>query len=262
MTLVDDNQVEEIPWVVAVQTGSARIPGDSLVDGEIDLAALDGLALDLVAGIAEGGKGLVLGIVDQDVAIGEKENAGLAVRALPIPARVPELPADLEGHHCLTSTRRHGEQDAPRALQDRLHGPVDGDLLVVARGIAGDMVIRGQELVRETPFEPKSSLQPGEQLGGCREGRKLGLASGQEIEFDDPVAVGGIRELEAEDFGIVLRLLQTCARRIGFRFGLDHRDQEVTGIAEQIVRPLSIQTAGDIPPDLDSSESEGLLFRK
>ena len=72
MTLVDNDQIKEIPGVFTIEAGAACIPGDSLVDGEVHLPALDRLTLDLVAGITKGGEGLVLGVIDQHIAIGEK----------------------------------------------------------------------------------------------------------------------------------------------------------------------------------------------
>jgi hypothetical protein len=69
-----------------------------LVDGEVHLPAFDGLAvLDLVPRVAEGGERLVLGIVDQDVPIGQEEDLRPAVLACPVPSGIPELPADLKG---------------------------------------------------------------------------------------------------------------------------------------------------------------------
>ena len=89
VALVDDDQVEEVGRVLAVEARAALVLGDRLVDGEVHLAALDGLAAcDLPAGVAERGEGLVLRVVDQDVAVGEVEDARPAVLAGAVPARV------------------------------------------------------------------------------------------------------------------------------------------------------------------------------
>ena len=62
MALVHDDQVEEVGRVLAVEAGAALVLGDGLVDGEVHLAALAGLAvLDLAAGVAERAKVLSLG---------------------------------------------------------------------------------------------------------------------------------------------------------------------------------------------------------
>ena len=80
---------------------------------------------------------------------------GPAVFAGAVPAGVPELPADLEGDDGLAGAGGHGEQDAPLALQDGLDGAVDGDLLVVARGLAGSGGRRASAAARRC-----SSVEP------------------------------------------------------------------------------------------------------
>ena len=61
VALVHDDQVEEVRGVLPVEPGPALVLGEGLVDGEVHLAALDGFALDLVAGVPEGGEHLSLG---------------------------------------------------------------------------------------------------------------------------------------------------------------------------------------------------------
>ena len=79
MALVHDDQVEEVARELLVKAGAPFVPGDGLVGGEVELPAEDGdAALDLIAGIAEGGEGLVLGVIHEEVAVGEVEDAGLA----------------------------------------------------------------------------------------------------------------------------------------------------------------------------------------
>ena len=52
------------------------------------------------------------------------------------------------------------------------------------------------------------------------------------------VAVGGVGELQAQDLGVVLGLLQALAGRLVAGLGLDDGDGEITGVAQQIVGPL------------------------
>ena len=87
MAFVDDDQVEEIRRERFEEAGPALILGERLIDREIHLAALDHLAaFDLVPRIAEGGEDSVLRMVDQDVAVGEVQDARAAVFAGAIPA--------------------------------------------------------------------------------------------------------------------------------------------------------------------------------
>jgi hypothetical protein len=70
VTLIDDDQVEEIFGIFFVEPWAALVLGNGLIDREVELAAFVHFAvLDLPAGVAEGRKHLVLGIVDQNVSI-------------------------------------------------------------------------------------------------------------------------------------------------------------------------------------------------
>jgi len=73
--------------LVAEKPGAALIFRKRLIDGEVHFAAFDDLAgFDFVTGVAEGTERLVLGVIDEDVAIREKENARLAVPTGSVPA--------------------------------------------------------------------------------------------------------------------------------------------------------------------------------
>ena len=67
-----------------------------------------------------------LGLADEGVSIGEKEDA-LFGAALPKPMDY------LEGSVGFTSAGRHGEQDALLALSYGFDAAIDGDALVIAR---------------------------------------------------------------------------------------------------------------------------------
>ena len=96
VTLVDDDEIEEIRWVFVEQTRPPLVSSYRLIRREIHLAAHHRLALDLVASVAHGCEGLVLRIIDEDVAIGEKQDARPPVLSSPIPTRTPQHPAYLE----------------------------------------------------------------------------------------------------------------------------------------------------------------------
>ena len=91
-------------------------------------------------GLAEGRKGLVLRVIDEDIAVGEVENAGAAMLACSVPQGIRQLPANLKRDDRLAGAGRKREQHALLALQNGLHGQVDGDFLVVARRLAGQVV--------------------------------------------------------------------------------------------------------------------------
>ena len=75
---------------------------------------------DLGHRLAEGLEVVGLGLVDQDVAVGEEEDAFLR-------ARLPQPPDDLERGVGLAGAGGHDEEDAILALGDGLDGAVDGD---------------------------------------------------------------------------------------------------------------------------------------
>jgi hypothetical protein len=83
---------------------------------------------------------------------------------------------------------------------------------------------------------------------------------GQIVELDDLAAVGGISKLQSKDFRVLLRLLQPVARRIGFRFCLDHGNREIAGIAQQIVGPFFLSAMNGSASNLDASIGKGHLF--
>jgi len=59
VALVDDDQVEKVGRIFLVEAGPAFVPGQGLVDGEVELAAfVDDSVFNLEAGVAEGGEGL------------------------------------------------------------------------------------------------------------------------------------------------------------------------------------------------------------
>ncbi len=80
----------------------------------------------------EGGEGVV-GLVGEDVAVGEEEDArtarGLAAE---VPARVEELPGDLESDKGFAGAGGEGEEDALISGGNGSEDALDGDVLVIA----------------------------------------------------------------------------------------------------------------------------------
>ena len=74
------------------------------------------------------------------------------------------------------------------------------------------------------------------------------------------MAIGGVGELEAKDFGVFLRLLQTLAGRIGFRLGLDYGNGKITGVTQDIIGPFLLPSSNKVSPYLNAPIGEGLLF--
>jgi hypothetical protein len=203
---------------------------------------------------------LSLGVVDQNVAIGEIEDARPPMVARAVPAGLGQLPADLERDHGLAGAGRHGEQDAPPALKNRLDAAVDRDLLVVAGLAVGEVIARCEQMLGGGLRQSLAGLEPVPQLLGPGKIDDLSLRAGQVVELDGPLTVGRISELQPERLGVGLGLLQAVAGRTIERFGFDHRDGEVQTIAQEIVGPLARAAPSPTTGHDDPAIGEGDLL--
>lgn len=170
VTFVYNDHVEEVGRIALVETWPAFAVGDGLIDGEVDLPTLDGPALDLVQRVAEGCEGAILGLIDQDVAVGQVQDSALATG-------LSQFPHDLHGDEGLAGAGGHGDQDAPFTLDDGLHRPVDGDFLVVAWALdcavgVAQFAVSGkqQDFGVGIPGWPLVAAQSLPQFLGCGEG--------------------------------------------------------------------------------------------
>ena len=106
VALVDDDQVEEVGRELLVDVAGLLGAGDGLVEGEVDFVGLVDLSLlDLGHRRAERLEVVGLGLVDEDVAVGEEQDALLD-------AGLPEPPDDLERGVGLAGAGGHDKQDA------------------------------------------------------------------------------------------------------------------------------------------------------
>ena len=194
VAFVDDDQVEEAGRELAVELLPLLRAGDGLIEAQVDLVggvdaallverrwqfdlgavvALDGLGAGAELGHrrAEGPEVVDHRLVDQDVAVGEEEDALLA-------AGLPQPPDDLEGGVGLAGAGGHDEQDAVLALGDGLDRRVDGVALVVARRLAAAVV---EVILQDDLFRLGRQALPGAvarpQFGGRGKGveREVGF---------------------------------------------------------------------------------------
>ena len=95
-------------------------------------------------------------LVDQDVAVGEEEDAFLA-------PGLPQPPDDLKGRVGLAGAGRHDQQDAVLALGNRFDRGVDGVDLVVARRLAAavvEVILQDDLLLRPASAPSRRSISP------------------------------------------------------------------------------------------------------
>ena len=142
MTLVNDDQIKEAGREFPEELLAFLRAGDGLIKaqinfvGRVDAAlfverrrefdlgavfALDGLRARAELGHcrAEGTEIIHHRLIDEDVAVGKKEDAFLA-------AGLPQAPDDLKGGVGLAGAGGHDEQNSVLALGNRFYGRVDG----------------------------------------------------------------------------------------------------------------------------------------
>jgi hypothetical protein len=161
VAFVDDDEIEEVGRKLLVDIAFVFRAGDGLVERQVDLVALvdslgglvDGqfyvvnrdaaLRIDMLHALgvgAELGHGALEraevvdhGLVDEDIAIGQEQDALLG-------AALPQAPDDLERGVGLSGAGGHDQQHAILSTGNGLDRAVDGVELVVARGLAGGVV--------------------------------------------------------------------------------------------------------------------------
>ena len=212
-------------------------PGDRLVEAEVDLVRrvdppllveserqvdlaavvpLDGLAprAELGHGGAERPEVVDHRLVDQDVPVGEEEDALLA-------ARLPQPPDDLEGGIGLAGAGRHDQEEPVLALSDGFDRGVDGVDLVVARPLAAAVVVvvledhllcLGRQALPGSVFRPERGRR--RKLIEPEGGLPLLAGAGSIVEHE-AIAVRREDEWDLKRLGILQRLLHARRRCYG-----------------------------------------------
>ena len=121
-------------------------------------------------------------------------------------------------------------------MQNGLHGAVNRNALIIARFFAGGQIGGREQAVGNGvvgQFLARPQARP--KFGGRGKGFDEPLDAGDEVEFDDFLAVGGVGEFQAEDFGVFFGLLEAIGGLFVFRLGLDDGDGKIAGVAEQVI---------------------------
>jgi hypothetical protein len=106
-----------------------------------------------------------------------------------------------------------------------LHGAVNRNALIIARFFAGGEIggrkqAVGNGVVGHFLARPQTCPK----FGGRGKGFDESLNASDEVKFDDFPAVGGIGKFKAEDFCVVLGLLETIGGFFIFSLGLGDGD--------------------------------------
>jgi len=101
---------------------------------------------------------------------------------------------------------------------------------------------------------------PAPQFGGRRKIAPQGFPAGKKVEFENLLAVGGVGEFEAENFGVVFGLLQAVGGRFVGGLCFNDCDRVICAIAQDVVGTL-LPTALRLAADEDySTIGERALF--
>ena len=217
------------------------------------VVAFDGLraGAELRHGRAEGAEVVHHRLVDQDIAVGEEEDALLA-------PGLPQTPDDLEGGVGLAGAGGHDEQDAVLALGDGLDGLVDGDALVVARLLAAAVVevvlkndplpVRGRILSMHGTCAQSASGVESASRGSSVSVRSLWPVRSwnrKASPFDEKTK-GNI-----EGAGVFERLLHAVADGVVVVLGLDQGDGDVRLVVEDVVGALGLAARDQLAANND-----------
>ena len=137
MTFIDDDEIEKIGRDMLEDFVCLLRAGDGLIESEVDfVGGVDPALPDLGHDRTKGFEVVDQGLIDQDVAVRQKEHAL-------DPARFPEPPDDLEGGVGLAGARGHDQQDTEGAPGDSFDGGVDRLDLIVTGLLAGRVIVIG-----------------------------------------------------------------------------------------------------------------------
>ena len=256
MAFVHHDEVEEVGAELLVDVALFVGAGDGLVERQVNLVAfvhqlggfVDGqiyifdrhravrihplhalcVGAELGHGALEGAKVVDHGLVDEDVAVGQKQDALFG-------AALPQAPDDLEGGVRFAGAGGHDQQHAFLPGGDGLDRAVDGVELVVARGFVGGVIKPSDAAFFGGPALPGAVAVP--QLLWRREFFEgevlLQHACGQGgIAEHKTVAIAGEAERHIEQLRVVERLAHACANGVLVVLGLNHRQGNV-GLVEQ-----------------------------
>ena len=242
MALVDDDEVEEVLRILAEIRGFPRPAHEGLEDGEEQAAVLRHLALladvvrrDAHQRIVGECRKRVVGLVGEDVAVGEEQDARPARRfAAQVPAAVEQLPGNLEGDEGLARAGRQRQQDAIAPPGQRRQHALDGDVLVVAPLEEAAPVLEGHGGEAVAPGVGRGEGEVPD-LVGRRKAGPFAFRAGLHVDAVDAPPVAGVGEADRQLAGVVLGLADALGEFLVPGLGLHHRQPGVA-VFEDVVR--------------------------
>jgi hypothetical protein len=175
-------------------------------------------------------------VIDENVAIREKQDARLAMLTSSVPAARPELPANLKGHDGLSRSRRHGEKQARLSGKNGFNRPVNGDLLIIPGRLAADRIIGGNQMLQAFGrVDPATGLVATPKLVRCGKIDNAGFRTLEIVDLDYLGSVGGVSVFQPKNFGIVPRLLDGIGRGLIGCLRFNYGQWEIPRISQQVI---------------------------
>jgi len=126
MAFVYNDQIEEIRGKLSVNLLPLFLAGDRLIQSKVDFVVPFNFAIgDLVHHFAKRSEVLLHGLIDENIAVGQEQDAFLCLG-------LPHTPNDLERGVSFARAGGHHQQHALLAFGNRFDGTIDGYTLVVA----------------------------------------------------------------------------------------------------------------------------------
>ena len=255
VTLINDNEVKEIRLECSERL-FVLVTRQLLIEGQIQLiGAIQLFALDFRHDLCKRLEVLLHGLVNEDVAVSKEQDLFLSTG-------FPKAVDDLKRSIGLAGTGRHNEEDTILPTGYCINGAVDGDTLIVARGLITRLeiirlgnellLLRREVLVADMPLP--EILRRRKLLK-----RQFTLFPGFHIVFQETVAIRAVHKRNVQHFGIFDGLLHPGSNAVPVIFRLDNSQRDIGLVVKQIVCALSLSSGGDISADDDTTVREVVL---
>ena len=155
-----------------------------------------------------------------------------------IPAALEQRPGDLKRDCGLAGAGGERQQDALRALGDRLQRVLDGVVLIVAGLPGAAALVERDRSEAVAPFVRRLE-DLGPKLVRRRVALDVSLLAGRHVDPVDAPSVGGVGEERLELCGVGLGLADAFGVALVARLGLDHREL-VIAEGEDVVGDLRL----------------------
>ena len=195
------------------------------------------------------------GLVNENVAVGKKQDLFLS-------AGFPKAVDNLESSIGLSGAGCHNEEYTVMPTSHRINGAVDGDTLIVARGLITRLeIIRLSDellLLRCEVLVPNVSLPKILRRGKLLK-RQLSLFPGLHIVFKETIAIRAVHKRNVQHLGVFDGLLHPGSNAVPVIFRLDDGKRDIWLVVKQVVCALSLPSGCDISTDDDTTVREIVL---